>query len=161
MSEKYYDKNGKELTDDHFENDMMPDKKVDEPTLSEIGQEQAVANQVREILKANDMAGYLVVAGRQSATFCLMLDPSWMRLQAVDGTDGMSSFRLRSRSEDYANNPDPDAKRKDLQSTMGFLIQAGTMTGEMAMHLLHLHDIFSKTVGAEHTESTFVPFKKR
>lgn len=132
---------------------------LDDPTLGEIGREQEVAVQIRKLLKENDMAGYVVIAGRQSATFSLCLDPEWMKLQAMEEGDGQSSFRMRSKKEDY--NGDTEAQRRDLESTMGFLLQVGTMSGEMAMNLLRLHEYFNKSVHAEHSESVFVPFQKK
>lgn len=129
----------------------------------EIARCQEVAEKIKAILKENNLAGHVLIAGRQSITFSLMLDATWMKLESVGDPSGAVALRFRAKKEDYEGNPDPNAQQKDVESTFGFLVQAGEALGEMGLNLMQIYEYFKKNSGmvVEHTESTFVPFPKK
>lgn len=109
-----------------------------------------IAEQMKKILKDNDVAGYFVIHtcspdGSGHSEFVVELTPSY---SAVEWSPTRDSIKIKGKKEHYNG----DTKKRDtkLAQTTNMLHHLSTRTMEDGLMLARVSDMADKTWDAEH-----------
>jgi len=110
-----------------------------------------IAEQIKAILKKEDIAGLVVLHTPGYSEYFLHLTPSYSCLKVSGG-----QVRIQSRLlQDY--NGDRIQKQKKDADTANMLNVIGVTAGNVTMSIMDLSELVDQVTGAEHTGGTHRP----
>lgn len=109
-----------------------------------------VAEQIKKILKDNDVAGFCTLHtstgnGEGFSEFILEITPSYSCIEWFPQKDGV---KIKGKLVHYNGNK--DLRDKKLNATINMLHHLSTVTGQNSLNLMQISDQADKTWEAEH-----------
>ncbi|HZG00409.1 MAG TPA: hypothetical protein VEY71_05365 [Chitinophagales bacterium] len=106
-----------------------------------------VAEQIKRVLKENDVAGYVVLHTPGHAEYITELKPSYSCIEYTP-----TGVQFKSATKHHASKADRDAKLRDTINMVRLLADT---TGNGALMLLQLAETADKAFNATHTDGKF------
>jgi hypothetical protein len=112
-----------------------------------------VMARITAILKAEDIAGYVVLHEPGFSEYLLAVEPSWSCLRMI----GEAGIRLRSKLEDYGG--DRERQHLEIEATTNLLRHLADLLPQHAAVFEALHSKVCELMVVEHTEGVHTPHR--